>query len=158
MAPRTMTVRAGQISRDVQIEEDGTLVIEGTRVRATAAPAPNEWIVSDGVSIERVFVVVVGDTTWAFYKGEAYELAAEAAGSAPRRAHHQGSLTAPMPATVISVHVRAGDRVERNAILVVLEAMKMELPVRAPAAGTVTLVNCQPGDLVQPGTALVEMQ
>jgi biotin carboxyl carrier protein len=39
----------------------------------------------------------------------------------------------------------------------VLEAMKMELPVRAPHAGTVKDVSCREGDLVQPGVALLEL-
>jgi biotin carboxyl carrier protein len=41
--------------------------------------------------------------------------------------------------------------------LVILEAMKMELPLRAPLEGTVQGVRCAPGDLVQPGTPLVEV-
>ena len=41
--------------------------------------------------------------------------------------------------------------------LVILEAMKMELPLRAPADGRVTAVHCQPGQLVQPDTSLIEL-
>jgi len=38
----------------------------------------------------------------------------------------------------------------------VLEAMKMELPIRAPHDGTIAAVHCREGELVQPGTVLVE--
>jgi biotin carboxyl carrier protein len=48
--------------------------------------------------------------------------------------------------------------VRRGDVLMVLEAMKMELPVRAPADGTVARVNCREGELVQPGEALAELQ
>jgi 3-methylcrotonyl-CoA carboxylase alpha subunit len=41
--------------------------------------------------------------------------------------------------------------------VIVLEAMKMELPVHAPRAGIVAAVHCTPGDLVQPGVALLEL-
>jgi biotin carboxyl carrier protein len=40
----------------------------------------------------------------------------------------------------------------------VLEAMKMELPVRAPRAGRISAIRCKPGELVQPGIALVELE
>ena len=46
-----------------------------------------------------------------------------------------GSLAAPMPGKVIEVRVAVGDRVEAGAVLVILEAMKMEQKVTAPAAG-----------------------
>jgi len=62
-----------------------------------------------------------------------------------------------MPATVRRINVSPGDRVERGATLIVLEAMKMELPVRAEAAAMVEAINCREGDLVQPGAALIEL-
>lgn len=68
------------------------------------------------------------------------------------------TLTAPMPATVLKVLVAPGDTVTRNQALVLLEAMKMELPLRAPANGTVRLVRCRDGELVQPGATLVELE
>ena len=42
--------------------------------------------------------------------------------------------------------------------LVVLEAMKMELPIKAPADGTVVSLACRVGELVQPGVTLVELR
>jgi biotin carboxyl carrier protein len=53
--------------------------------------------------------------------------------------------------------VRDGDRVTRVFAISVLEAMKMELPVRAPADGRVTAVHCEAGQLVQPETSLIEL-
>ena len=79
---------------------------------------------------------------------------------APRRRHAHGAppLEAPMPAQVTAVPVAVGDRVEVGAVLVLLEAMKMELPLRAAAAGTVRAVHCAPGDRVAPGRTLVEVE
>ncbi len=67
-------------------------------------------------------------------------------------------LTAPMPATVISIPVKAGDAVRKGDVVVVLEAMKMELPIRAMADGVVATVRCREGELVQADAALVELQ
>ena len=66
------------------------------------------------------------------------------------------SLIAPMPATVIRVKVKAGDPVKKGDVLVVLEAMKMELPLRALGDGVVSAVRCQEGELVQADATLVE--
>jgi len=41
-------------------------------------------------------------------------------------------------------------------VLIVLEAMKMELPLRAPHDGVIAAVDCREGELVQPGKVLVE--
>ncbi|MEZ5099267.1 MAG: biotin carboxylase N-terminal domain-containing protein [Thermoleophilia bacterium] len=68
------------------------------------------------------------------------------------------ALVAPMPGTVIRVDVAEGDRVEARAPLVVLEAMKMELPVAAPLAGVVTRVHVAVGDRVTGGQVLVELE
>jgi biotin carboxyl carrier protein len=68
------------------------------------------------------------------------------------------SLTAPMPATVIKVLVAAGDRVKGGETVVLLEAMKMELPVRALGPGTVRAVHCRAGDLVAADQELVELE
>ena len=66
------------------------------------------------------------------------------------------ALTAPMPATVIAVQVKAGDSVKKGDVVVVLEAMKMELPIRALGNGVVSAVRCREGELVQADATLVE--
>jgi 3-methylcrotonyl-CoA carboxylase alpha subunit len=62
-----------------------------------------------------------------------------------------------MPATVARIQAQVGQRVRRGDTLLVLEAMKMELPVRATADGTVTAITCAEGELVQPGVPLIEI-
>jgi acetyl-CoA carboxylase biotin carboxylase subunit len=89
----------------------------------------------------------------------------DAGGPAPRpspgrrRASVEGAQTiaAPMPATVVKLLVKAGDKVKKGDTLVVLEAMKMELPLRAAGDATVTTVHCREGELVQPDAVLVEL-
>jgi len=122
-----------------------------------AGSAPGELIVADGDRLSRVYAVAVGGTAWVFHNGVVYEIAAAEASARPRGAAAHGSLTAPMPATVVHVKVKPGDAVTHGDILIVLEAMKMELPVRAPADGRVAAVHCQPGELVQPDKILIEL-
>ncbi len=66
-----------------------------------------------------------------------------------------GSLTAPMPGTVLRVTAAVGDEVKAGDALVVLEAMKMEHGVKAVADGTVTEVLVEAGDQVDAGAVLV---
>jgi acetyl/propionyl-CoA carboxylase alpha subunit len=68
------------------------------------------------------------------------------------------TVTAPMPGTVISVGVEAGDRVEARSALLVLEAMKMETPLHAPYDATVKAVHVAEGDRVAGGALLVELE
>ena len=68
------------------------------------------------------------------------------------------SVTAPMPGTVIGVGVDPGDEVHARQPLVVLEAMKMEIPVHSPFAGTVKAVHVGEGDQVAGGALLVELE
>ena len=55
------------------------------------------------------------------------------------------------------VPVAVGQQVRAGDLLLTLEAMKMELPIRAPRDGIVTAIRCAPGELVQPGPPLVEI-
>jgi propionyl-CoA carboxylase alpha chain len=72
----------------------------------------------------------------------------------PADAVATGSLLAPMPGTVVSVAVEAGQQVEAGQPVLVLEAMKMQHRVSAPYAGTVTEIDVKPGDQVTAGAVL----
>ncbi len=69
-----------------------------------------------------------------------------------------GTVVAPMPGAVIRVEVAAGDEVTARQPLVVLEAMKMEMPVTAPFDATVSAVHVAAGDSVAGGAVLVELE
>ena len=120
---------------------------------------PGELIVRSGDRIERMYAAAAAGTTWIFHDGVVYEIADERERSGrARSAHVHGAVTAPMPATVIAVNVAPGQDVKRGDTLIVLEAMKMELPVRAPGDGRVAAVHCRPGDLVQPDVSLIDFE
>jgi acetyl/propionyl-CoA carboxylase alpha subunit len=80
----------------------------------------------------------------------------------PEHGHGPGEandeITAPMPGTVIRVLVEGGQEVEARDTLVVVEAMKMEMPLPAPRAGRVRAVHVTEGQTVGRGEVLVELE
>ena len=76
----------------------------------------------------------------------------------PADAIPSGSLLAPMPGTVVRVAVAEGDEVEAGAVVLVLEAMKMQHTITAPSAGRVTTLNAQPGQQVAAGDVLAVVE
>ena len=76
----------------------------------------------------------------------------------PRATQGESGVSAPMPGTVIRVEVAPGDAVRARQPLVVLEAMKMEIPVSSPFDGTVKAVHAAEGDQVAGGALLVDLE
>ena len=82
--------------------------------------------------------------------------AAAPAAPAPAAAAPEGGeqVTAPMPGTILSINVAAGDTVKRGQVLMILEAMKMENEIMCPCDGKVASVNTSKGAAVESGTLL----
>jgi biotin carboxyl carrier protein len=66
-----------------------------------------------------------------------------------------GSTIAAMPGTIVAVNVSEGDQVETGDVLLVMEAMKMELSITASFGGKVASVPVSPGETVEAGAVLV---
>lgn len=64
------------------------------------------------------------------------------------------TVTAPMPGNILKVNVTSGQAVKKGELLMILEAMKMENEIMAPADCTVASVNVTPGTTVEAGTVL----
>ena len=66
-----------------------------------------------------------------------------------------GSVLSPMAGQVMKIKVAVGATVSQNQEVIVLEAMKMETPIYAPAAGTVKAISVKEGEAVAEGQALL---
>ena len=101
--------------------------------------------------------VIDGDRIYIWWEGQAYELVhgiSTRTTDSDTRMH----LEAPLPGVVLSLLVTTGSRVLEGDPLVVIEAMKMEHVIRAPADGVVTAVTCKPGDTVRRGQAVADFE
>ncbi|HRH89287.1 MAG TPA: acetyl-CoA carboxylase biotin carboxyl carrier protein subunit, partial [Rubrivivax sp.] len=68
------------------------------------------------------------------------------------------ALPAPVHGTVIGIEVVVGQAVAAGQTLLLLEAMKMEVPLQAPQAGVVRAIGVAVGDVVDEGSALVDIE
>jgi len=113
--------------------------IEGRRVRAVLArDGDASWWLADGAELAVVDAQL---------RGRSSDAKAAA-----------GTLLAPMHGRITQVLVAPGGTVAAGALLVVLEAMKMEHQIRAPRAGIVAALHAKTGDQVAARQCLVEMQ
>jgi geranyl-CoA carboxylase alpha subunit len=118
------------------------------------------FLLVGGIRRRLAYAVVDGARAWVFIEGRIYTVGEAAGMTAARQSSHDDERTAlssPMPATVVDICVQPGDRVTRGDILVMLEAMKMELPVRAPRDAVVKSIAHRVGDLVQAGMPLLDL-
>jgi 3-methylcrotonyl-CoA carboxylase alpha subunit len=168
--------RVAHVGMPVRLQHGDTVV----EYRADSTSTPGEWQLSgaatgtlrarrsgatvsvdfdedafsgDASECDRIFTVR--------YDGAAYDLrfadppsadAAAAAGGAGS----DGRVTAPMPGKIVKIAVQEGDEVAERALLIVLEAMKMEHRIEATAAAKVKSVLVKEGDIVSGGASLVE--
>ncbi len=116
-------------------------------------------LVDPAGTAHHVEAIADGADVWTAIDG-VVRLVAGAAAEGPRRRGRAAAahgLEAPMPATVTRIVASVGQRVVAGDVLVLLEAMKMELAIRAPHDGTVARIACQAGTIVQPGVPLVDL-
>ncbi|KAE8335989.1 hypothetical protein BDV24DRAFT_118832 [Aspergillus arachidicola] len=148
----------------VQQTDDNTFNVEvGGRTfeQVISHSNPGSHIVTSFFPHTRLDTTVIrdGDSVIAFQKGTQYRLTIPRAkwmDKALGMKDVTNSVLAPMPCKVLRVEVQAGDVVEKDQPLVVIESMKMETVIRSPQKGTISKVVHQKGDQCKSGTPLVE--
>ncbi|HEY6359984.1 MAG TPA: acetyl-CoA carboxylase biotin carboxyl carrier protein subunit [Vicinamibacterales bacterium] len=132
--------------------------MSASNVRVTSLGG-GRYRVNDGTRQWLAHGVAAGDARWVFFDGGVYLIdAAPPARRKARHSHDETALASPMPATVVMINVQPGQRVAQGDLLIMLEAMKMELPIKAPRDGRVNAVTCRRGELVQPGVPLLDFE
>jgi len=118
-------------------------------------------VLTVGGRSERVLIAARGDDVFVHLNGAAYQLryehplqrlAQQSAGSA------EDHVRAPMPGSLVSVAVKAGQSVARGDTLLVMESMKMETTIAAPRDGVVEAVHFAPGQTFDRDAVLLEMK
>jgi 3-methylcrotonyl-CoA carboxylase alpha subunit len=141
--------------------------VRGSYTLAVAGQAlPLQWVVSATGALDlqlgaqRVVASIYrnGDVAHVFTVQGAIQIVAIDALAHAGETHAEGGrLTAPMPGKVVSFAVKAGDAVTKGQALAVMEAMKMEHTIAAPADGTVAELLFAPGDQVTEGAELLRL-
>jgi 3-methylcrotonyl-CoA carboxylase alpha subunit len=132
---------------------------EGSPIRRVAT---GTFRVDEAGRSETIYVAGPASDRWAFWNGHVFRTGENDETRDGRQTATRTSaaqrLSAPMPATVTRILVTAGSHINKGDTVLVLEAMKMELPVRSMGAGTVKAVRCREGDLVTADQTLVELE
>ena len=118
----------------------------------------NWYLLTEGDTQTRVAVATSGNATWVFVDGHVWQIESAGGERARKKSGGDKTVMSPMPATVVAINTEPGKTVAEGDTLIVLEAMKMELPIRAPRSGIVKAVHCAKGELVQPGVNLLEIE
>jgi len=115
------------------------------------------YLVEHESTTQLAYGITSGLETWVFLDGRAYVVGSAAGRPRASITNDADALAAPMPATVVRIEVSPEQAVVKDSLLVMLEAMKMELPIKAPRDGRVTAIHCRVGEIVQPGVPLLEI-
>ena len=142
-----------------RLGRDGHVTVDGNALAATLVSAAPDAVVFDDRGLRRTFRVGrYGDRRFVDTDDGHVTFTVLPRHPDPGLALDAGSLVAPMPGNVLRVLVAPGDVVAAGQPLVVVEAMKMEHQVLAPAGGTVAGVHVDRGDQVDTGQILLQLE
>jgi biotin carboxyl carrier protein len=155
------------MTREFTLTLDGTtykIVVNGNSVLVNGQPFvvgfENDRVLVDGTPYD-----VKLESDKAVVSGIAYQLDVEGleeTKAGPRAGHavvaSEGAVTAIMPGKIIRLLAAEGDQVAEGDVVCILEAMKMENELKAPKAGRVTAIHVRPGQDVEMGAVLAEIE
>jgi acetyl/propionyl-CoA carboxylase alpha subunit len=156
--PAEVTYRFGRdrLQAEVDGEEIADVLLHGTR----PGPGADRTVVDLEIGGIRRLIQVTRAGRTCYVDSALGHTAAEEADRFPDPAAlvQAGSLLAPMPGTVVRVDAAVGDLVEAGAVILAIEAMKMEHSIYAPARGVVTELPISVGTQVDSGSVLAVLE
>ena len=162
-AARTISFKEGEALVDVHVRYrrdhwEITLAGQSTAARGKkldgdrfAVELDDRRLIASVIAVDDKRTVFLQGSTWTLLRDD--PLHRVDAGDS-----HGGGLTAPMPGKVVALLAQPGQKVEKGTPLLILEAMKMEHTITAPAAGTLKAFCYAAGEQVTDGAALVEFE
>jgi biotin carboxyl carrier protein len=146
------------VTLDGETQAAGLAEVEGSPVRLVTIGGVQHRVVLRREGAKGRYVLWIDG--WRF-EAEALDERARAIrdlGAAAAAASGPAPVVAPMPGLIVRAHVQVGDQVAAGQPVVVMEAMMLEIELRAPAAGTVKAIHAAVGKPVEKGTTLVELE
>ena len=161
--PRRLTFRSGDVAKTMSVayvDAGYRLEVDGQATAAHGEMQPGSQLRADfGGNRTAATVVAANERRHVFLHGHCYVFAAvDPLYHAGEGGGAEGGMTAPMPGKVIALVAKIGARVEKGAPLLILEAMKMEHTICAPATGTVKAFRYAVGEQVTDGAELVDFE
>ena len=161
-AARALTLEHRGAQRSVAVQgasEQWTVHMDGNALQGSGRLAGDALRVQIGEQLHRATVIRDGNELYLFgSEGVQRFTLHDPVSEADQSVADAGSLVAPMPGRIVATLVAPGTEVKRGAPLLVLEAMKMEHTLQAPADGTVQGYRVKAGDQVGDGAVLVDFE
>ena len=161
-AARRLTLEQGGTQQVVAVEGHGgswSIEVDGTPVSATGRLLGERLALQVGETLHRARVVRDGSELYLFGSDGVQRVTLhDPVSEADHSVADAGSLVAPMPGRIVATLLAPGTQVVRGKPLLVLEAMKMEHTLQAPADGTVQGYRVKAGDQVADGAVLVDFE
>ena len=167
VAPGEAVTATAAASRAAGARNDASPWSALTGFRVNAAASNHQWLnfagkerlveVGPGGGEKPLTSIRLHGETIVFEDGQAYAFSDEAAVFGAAQARGDGQIRSPMPGKIVQAPVAEGEAVTKGQVLVVLEAMKMEHALTAPADGVLTELRVKLGDQVSEGVVLARL-
>lgn len=168
---KTFRVRVGDNDHEVAIAGDGSVDVDGEAYEVTFGPEGRVAVRRAGATAHTLVTIapaarpgahpehaVVDGLVHAITVLTAQQAALAALGGTGHGGGDGRTITSPMPGRIVRVMVSEGDVLAPDTPVVIVEAMKMENEMHAPASGTVLKVHVVEGATVDAGQLLVELE
>jgi biotin carboxyl carrier protein len=158
-------------TKNLEVSFEGeAMLVDGNPIRANKAQQSelrSHWLLNDrsmnvevvsADSVKKEFSVKVNNKLYTVQLKDRFDELLKSLGMESVGQKKMSEIKAPMPGMVLNILVHAGDKVEKDTPLLILEAMKMENVIKSAAPGVVKKVNAVKGVAVEKGAVLIEFQ